>query len=686
MKLFATTAKNGEPEDENLQDEKINEAGSNYTIFENAKFSEIFKTLACAGCHHVGLVAKLCERRGFALKVIVQCPECNVIQSQVYTSSRLQENLSTRPGFVVNRLMVESFLHSGNGYAAMEKWGETLGIDVMARGTYNDCFKKIVSANEKHREAILKASREAVRKVYEAMNPSLEGKVIDIPVSYDGSYHTRGHTSLFGIGVVIDVLTGLVLDYYIVSKYCHLCAMAKSEMGEDSPEYNFWEEGHKKYECNINFHGYSGGMEQFAAEIMWKRSVSECNMRYTTMLSDGDAKTHAHLNSLEIYGKDVKIEKEECVNHVSKRLAYQLDKLAAEVKTKFGVNIGGQGEGKLKKDMIPSLQTFYRLSIVRNAPDVDAMRKDIMATLKHCSSTDAEPNHEDCPPGANSWCLYNRYKATGEKEFKHSKMDVKLSKETVMYMEPVYEHLSSRDLLERCVRAGTQNSNESLHSTVWSRCPKTIFASRHRIETAALIAIGEFNMGSTAFQRTKAKSMGAQSNSSAKISERRDIRRLKKAEWKLDHKKISKRVRATMKATMKRKEKQTEKDDLYGPGIEDDFGKNKTKKKTPAKKKVVSKKCEPRTADSGKTKPVSRPRSRRKAQPKNPKGTSTGSHGFVVSEETTTNPESMPSKNPKARAKKIEAVAPTDQTKKTAAAKRKQKISSVEKPVKKRKI
>ena len=41
--------------------------------------------------------------------------------------------------------------------------------------------------------------------------------------------------------------------------------------------------------------------------------------RYTTLLSDGDANTHTHLCGLEMYGGDVGILKEECVNHVAKR-------------------------------------------------------------------------------------------------------------------------------------------------------------------------------------------------------------------------------------------------------------------------------------------------------------------------------------------------------------------------------
>ena len=70
-------------------------------------------------------------------------------------------------------------------------------------------------------------------------------------------------------------------------------------------------------DCNRNYSGSSGGMEATAAEIFWNRSVIH-DFRYTTLFSEGDAKTFSHLCSLNVYGQDVSLVKEECVNHVAK--------------------------------------------------------------------------------------------------------------------------------------------------------------------------------------------------------------------------------------------------------------------------------------------------------------------------------------------------------------------------------
>ncbi|GFU51042.1 uncharacterized protein TNCV_2757151 [Trichonephila clavipes] len=118
---------------------------------------------------------------------------------------------------------------------------------------------------------ILEVARNIVRKQHLDLNDEekKETGVLDITVSFDGSWQKRGYKSLYGIGVVIDLLTGLVIDYEILSKYCTECTAAVPHLE--------WK------------------ME--AAAILWQRSIQGCNMRYTCILSDGDSKTFQHLMS-----------------------------------------------------------------------------------------------------------------------------------------------------------------------------------------------------------------------------------------------------------------------------------------------------------------------------------------------------------------------------------------------------
>ncbi|GFX88941.1 uncharacterized protein TNCV_2576481 [Trichonephila clavipes] len=118
------------------------------------------------------------------------------------------------------------------------------------------------------------------------------------------------------------MLTGYVVDFEVMSKVCRHCSVAKNKLGQSSAKFSIWYEGHKS-ECDINHLGSSTSMEMEAALTLWKRSTS-LGFRYITVLSDGDCKTFNYLCEKKVYGPDIVIKKEECINHVSKRLGTAL--------------------------------------------------------------------------------------------------------------------------------------------------------------------------------------------------------------------------------------------------------------------------------------------------------------------------------------------------------------------------
>ncbi|GBN93152.1 hypothetical protein AVEN_198579-1 [Araneus ventricosus] len=139
-----------------------------------------------------------------------------------------------------------------------------------------------------------------------------------LKVSCDGTWQERGHASFYGIVIVVDILTGLVIDYEILSKYCSEFT-AKRDLGEQSADFSMWYKAHKP-EFSENYARSSNAMEVKAVEILWKRSIENCGKLYMSVLSDGDSKTCQHLLELYVYGDNMKITKEECLKVVSKRL------------------------------------------------------------------------------------------------------------------------------------------------------------------------------------------------------------------------------------------------------------------------------------------------------------------------------------------------------------------------------
>ena len=176
----------------------------------------------------------------------------------------------------------------------------------------------MLAVSEANKEVVTHLMDDApvtIRRAYRDLDPSIsEGDVIDLTVSYDGTWMTRGHKSLYGIGCIVDVVTGLVIDLAVLSLHCQRSSYAKKRYrGMNTPGFRDWHEMHIN-ECNRNYSGSSGRMEAAAAESLWNRSI-ERDLRYTTLLSDGDARTYKHLCDLNIYGDDVDLQKEECINH-----------------------------------------------------------------------------------------------------------------------------------------------------------------------------------------------------------------------------------------------------------------------------------------------------------------------------------------------------------------------------------
>ncbi|XP_034241620.1 uncharacterized protein LOC117645485 [Thrips palmi] len=364
-----------------------------FMVVHKSFWASFVKNLLCSACQAKDLTVKMVEEHGFVKKMIVRCKSCGGILSSLYTSPRIKDSTSKRPPFSLNRKMCDAFVSIGAGYASMEKFGITLQMNIINPEVYRDHLNQLILENQSLRQQTLSLAREAVRRAHIEVDPSLADQdVIDIPVSFDGSWPKRGHTSLVGFGAVVDILTGLVVDFELVSKFCHMCSIRADEFG-DTETFQAWKKRHEDLgECNINFEGSSNSMEKEVGLKLWKRSVQECKMRYTVMLSDGDASTYDFLVAENIYD-GIEIVKEECTNHVEKRLGTGLRNLV-QVEKSRGVTLGGRGEDTLKVDNINKLQNYYRLAIQKNAPDVAAMRNAILATIYHANSTVSKPKHQ----------------------------------------------------------------------------------------------------------------------------------------------------------------------------------------------------------------------------------------------------------------------------------------------------
>ncbi|KAJ4433463.1 hypothetical protein ANN_15766 [Periplaneta americana] len=376
------------------------------------------------------------EKHGFSHKLDVVCRVCGETKSSIY-SLRRREDKSRRPGFDVNQRIVQSFVNAGQGYSELEQFAMVMNMSVMNKSTFNDHAAVMKKASECVADSVLHDARLEVRKAYsDLIVDTAVPEISDISVSFDRTWLTRGHSSMYGVGSVIDLLTGFVLDYTVMSKHCYRCMITKRRM--PITDFRVWYAVHAP-ECDINHEGSSGAMEAEAALILWKRS--EQYGLDTQQSFPMEMPLHTRDSDEKPYGASVAIKKEECINHIGKGWALPSGKLI---------------------------------------------------------STDEKPQHGNCPVGTESWCFYQRAVAQGKQPGPHKdNVGTPLKEAVLAKMMPVYQRLASNTLLERCLKCLTQNANESLHSVIWRHCPKDSFGSKRRVDLAVDLAVCKFNAGCT---------------------------------------------------------------------------------------------------------------------------------------------------------------------------------------------
>ena len=199
--------------------------------------------------------------------------------------------------------------------------------------------------------------------------------------------------------------------------------------------------------------------------------------------------------------------KEECVNHVSKRMGTRLRQLKKDERTPQVTKKGKQvmrsrlaGKDGLTDVDIDNISRHYGQTIRRFDPkgSVEELRQRLLAIYAHARSTDAEPRHMSCPPGADSWCWMKRAEAAGEDPEPHSSKNLYLSglsSDLLRKVFQVFHSLTEPGLLSRCLKKETQNRNESMHSKLWRMCLKVKFAYLRRAVFAARITSLQHNCG-----------------------------------------------------------------------------------------------------------------------------------------------------------------------------------------------
>lgn len=540
--LNASTSAKKLKRSEDLYDIEVNPAFGYRIINLITVFSAISDVVVCKICQSK---IKFTEssKRGLGFKLVVSCEKCE--KTEIPSCPLVQK------GYEINRRIIIAMRLLGVGWHGIRKFCAFMELP---RAAYRSFYDKVVKRMNTATNLVCQNSM--MRAAEEEKTISIEDGEQGIVVSGDGSWRKRGFTSLYGLVTLIGYNCGKIVDCVVKSKYCKACEYWSNKKNTD--EYAEWAESHVG-ECAVNHYGSAGKMEVDAVVEMFRRSKTLHQVIYSYYIGDGDSKTFKGITDAKPY-EDLTVVKKECIDHVQKRMGTRLRNLKKKTKS-----LGGRG--KLTGKLIDELTIYYGLAIRRNSDSVENMRSSIWATLDHKLSTDAKPQHDKCPIGEDSWCSWQRAKATNTlAECKHKPA---LSIEVYEAFKPIYEELTNQDLLTRCIGGYTQNNNESFNSTVWALAPKYRSSGKTVLDVATEIGVCIFNDGvSSILHIMKAMDLEIGPNSYEMCME------IDKQRIKLAERSLSDRVKeARIAARSSRKEMQEQEvnleGQLYGAGIAD---------------------------------------------------------------------------------------------------------------------
>ena len=438
--------------------------------------------MVCPICRSPDIEMTTVSKMGLAYKLSLTCSECKKEVWSKYTSPRV--DLENTKRFDINARTVLASKECGINFSNLEKFFSILNTPPpMNHKTYNTISLEVRDAAVNSSVECMKACANLISDRYKSgeylNDQSCSSPHPVVIVSSDGTWQKRGHSSHNGVGALIEINSGFVIDAEVVSNFCRECNSAPAA---DSQDYVAWREKHLPM-CKKNFNGSANAMEMEAAGIMFSRSEAERGLVYGTMLCDGDSKALKRVNDLDLYG-DLVVVKEDCINHISKRMHTALTKLKQSNKAQLNY--------KFTQDNIEKLSNTYATNLKKAAPDIEKMRKAVLSGFFHSISSDEEPNHVFCPEGPDSWCKFQRAKFANVAPPPH-KPD--FSAEVGRLVYPIFQRLSEPELLQRCSRMATQNANESFNALIWKRAPKTEFSSLPSVQTATALAVLAFNAG-----------------------------------------------------------------------------------------------------------------------------------------------------------------------------------------------
>ena len=443
-------------------------------------------------CPGIMMLHKLPKTNGLQSYFILHCKRCHSVVAEFSSSKHIGETpteavnnpqmFTRRPNEVNTRALLAV-------HTTSTSWRDFLlicalmDLPVPGRNLQKRELQNFQSVTDQVSQESMTLAAAQVRSREKSVISNIPG-AYRCDVSFDATWHRRGHYSNQGFGAAIDIASNKVLDYVLYQRICRKCLSWPDERRTSQPEdYAAFLSDHHTA-CTANFSGSSQSMEGSAAVEIWKRSVERHNLVYSTYVGDGDSSSFKNLVNSDPYGGVESIRKEECLGHVQKRLKKHLKKKSIQF-------------SKLSVGKIERVGQLYALVVSQNRGKTPSeIQSALWNLLEHLVE-----NHENCPFSLASWCYYQQACARNAEDPEITIPPLRhpyLTASEYGRAKEVFASFASMSMCGALTMGQTQNANESLHSIIWHNSPKAKYVGQKSIVASTALAVTTFNDGEMA--------------------------------------------------------------------------------------------------------------------------------------------------------------------------------------------
>ena len=184
----------------------ISESNDLLIFVQMSSLNLLLSFSCCPLCKQSGITFSLigCKEMGFAVKGKLFCGNCEQSFAESYFSETVGGSQSSKALFEVNLRSAFAFMGIGCGYSDIRDWSTVMNTSIyMSKLAFQGSKNNIIAGSRESFEEIAKRSCEKVHERYGELGivPDKDD-MLDIAISFDGSWHRHGHSSHNGLGVV----------------------------------------------------------------------------------------------------------------------------------------------------------------------------------------------------------------------------------------------------------------------------------------------------------------------------------------------------------------------------------------------------------------------------------------------------------------------------------------------------